>query len=99
MNTNATYPQFETLGYFEELIKTLPVGSTGQCIGTRNVAGPEWTPDRECGFKGRRSVCFMEPFTVSKGMKTVTIKASESKPWRGVSMLQRTCGRVVKASK
>jgi hypothetical protein len=91
--TQTQSDDFVTLGYFEELIELFPDGSTGQCVGTRFAGNANWKPDRPIGYAGRAEHVMTKDFELQKGMKTVTIKASEAKPFRCVSYLQRTCGQ------
>lgn len=79
---------FEVHGFFEELLEP----GTGKVIGSREI--PE--PTRPLGSQGRIEFDITETLTLTKGLKTVTLKASPKKPKRVVGMIQAICGRVKK---
>lgn len=84
-----TSTTFETLGHFEVVTDT----TTGQILGTRNVTP---APGRVCGFHGKLEVVLTEPTVLTRGHKTVTVKASRKAPLRVTTELQITCGRLLK---
>lgn len=83
METEA--PEFEHLGFFEELSEA----GTHRFLGTRIVA----TQDRPLGYAGRKAFTVTEPLTLTRGNKTKTFRASAKKPLHVVAMLQTLCGK------
>jgi hypothetical protein len=77
---------FEHHGYLEEVQEM----ETNRYLGTRKIE----LPDRECGAAGEIEHEFTEPFTLRKGFKDVTYKASKEKPVRAWLRVQIMCGPV-----
>lgn len=81
---------FETLGYFEDVCDA----KTGVCLGTRRVTP---RPGRVCGYHGQEEETMTAPFELTRGHKTVTVKASEKKPLRIRTTLQILCGKMLRS--
>jgi hypothetical protein len=77
------------LGFFEELIT---VNDPRKCLGTRVV---QFEPGRKLGADGIRALTLTEDFTLQRGHKTVTFKASPKKPVVVETMVQMLNGRSV----
>lgn len=78
---------FETCGYFEELVDAV----TAKLYGTRRVE----KPDRALGAAGTIVLTIAEPFQVMSGHREVRIPASKRAPKVVKATLQRLCGRVI----
>lgn len=79
---------FENLGYFE----TLQDLSTNRTLGTRMV---ELDPARTLGEAGTREIVLTGDTVLSRGHKTITVRASKEKPVRCSSRIDILCGRAL----
>lgn len=81
--------EFEQTGWFE----TIMDDATGKVIGTRHNITP--APGRQTGYHGQVKETHTKPFTLTKGHKVVTIKASKEKPVHCTSTLFPQSGRTL----
>ena len=81
---------FETIGYFEEYMDK----RTSKLLG--NMFHNEMPPNRELGYRGRKTITISEDIELLKGGKTVVVKATNKKPIEIVTMLHVMSGKVIK---
>lgn len=80
---------FHVHGYFEEL--GVKIGDSFKSLGTREIPNPQ--PSRSLGVNGTRDYVITSPVVLTKGHKTVTIRASVNKPLVCFGVAQALCGR------
>jgi len=95
---SASHPSREHLGYFEEFLEVRGDGSWPRGMGAKiyGVSLPADQVGRPLGHAGRRETVLVEDVKLSKGHRTVTYRASRTKPIRVTTMLQRTEGREIR---
>lgn len=77
---------FEVLGFFEDLIDV----ETNKCYGSRRLE----VPTRPVGSPGMAEFTITENLELTKGHRTVILKASPKRPKRVVGIIHILCGRV-----
>jgi hypothetical protein len=75
--------------FFEEFILVRDDG-TAKGLGSRVIESPG---QRKLGVDGQMEIVLMESFTLIRGLKEITYRASRKNPMRIHTMLQRIEGR------
>lgn len=77
---------FEVLGFFEDIVDI----ETNKCYGHRRLEAPT----RPTGSDGMLEFTITEDLVLTKGHRTVVLKASPEKPRRVFGVIRILCGHV-----